>query len=1742
MDNLVPSIIAKSLEKFIGLKIQVGTNVRRFFRLDGFDDASYKEFLSLLDSNNNKIAEKPLEVRTSALIQGFERVMLEVGKSATWYRNHVAPGHALILIFNERTSDSQSLKDIFPVTEDSLATDGLDCLLEVAFNDYQLSGEQRKSIKDFVYRLRTTIPHPQLRDLVAFFAALNTQLYKHPGTPVSDVVSENLPLLGLFRCREFSKVFNTGKGDHLLKEVYRSASLRSQLLDDRDKQIWLKNLEEASFEDDSLQGGASPSQKRALLKSFLTDILADRRSWMGALQIDWSEVSSVLYKKVRKTKPEKLKELYEQIQVVLDEQLVNKNDLPISVQQVIEQLSDGKEPESDELGELLDELGDNLPVRLKNQIKKLRGTNKYIGADFVTGLIDLAIQMRNSLDDNSSTKVSLQIIFEPKQFEKITQKEAEALMAFRTLYGGIEKQMPAAQWQLSDLWVLVEENKKLISTNEIEEEGEQEKTSQVELLFKISLQTEGDILDTADLCWQYRSDGPLAMTFAHVQSEWELIKDQVEAGPLFQSQSIQLRIPIYNTSPESDEIGDIDLSQPFKSLGVWYQKSTNLHNCLKEDLKPWTTEATWKIIDTSLNELEISYAKFINKTVTEGILSADLDGFLDLYSQLLNTSAINLQKGREILYGFRLLTQAWIVGPAIFENWVVLPNLHPIKLLWWKKRLQHFNEILEHLMDNENPPEIVDDKRFRQELAIAFSSANYPAVLALPDRSKTTRAFLPVQEYQGYEIFRQSDIATLSYGMASDLIPESESEQAAKVSAREISRVILDYIETYPFASDGLEIYIVQCKNSAFPGYLVEQLAKVIKGKVFKLNLVVHVTPKQGGAPLYRRIMEWLKTHEEYNERPGDGYFPKVSLKVLECTFDDLMKQPDGTNIVILPDVLAERGQKLRLVIGPTSTDEKDHNHVSLYQTKQNPFERGEFTRSIELTPAPQATLIQNFYNILWASLEQKSVPANQNASFRLHVSLQDWEEELKNLHERFNWVICYDTTVDRFLLEDTLPGAVEVIRYSLGLGIKRRHNLTVSSSQRTHDIVVRRLTKNLEGLLPGTKTQYHEFRLKVATQLVKEAKNVSGDIVLRSAGPGAYLNEMIGMVAAKFLTEKQYREQYPDAMTAWIYLDDFAHWFDHKRMPDLLFVAIPTYADQTPVLHIELLETKCVGEISFSQEVNEAQQQVAQGINRLFQAWQPGNKHLDAQYWYDQLYHAVVGSLVLEASKDQYWDAFKTNIPNGNFILEMSGHSWVFCYDGPAGIIGERKDGPANTTAQNAQNVSLAYHHFGRTGLRKVFQQLVDEWQYEHPVDIWKPQYEEPIPDTLIATSEKTSEKSVQASGSQVEKPIIGVSVSKPNQPDETKLSTASDTFLSEWLQSKSHDMTRSFRDYSIQTYPVTLDNIDIGPSVIRFKVRLRPGENLSRLQRVAPDLQRELALDTIPMIENVRGTHYVGVDLPHPTPTSISLSSLLPGLPVNLQNHLTFIVGQTPDGQIIQSDLAQLPHLLVAGSTGSGKTVFLYSFLVSLLHQFGPDALSLLLIDPKQTDFVFFEGLPHLFGDHVIIEPEEAITQLTYLMNEELNNRTNQLRDVRARDIHDYNTRFADNPMKFIVVVIDEYADLVQVLDRKALDEFERQLTRLAQRARNIGIHLVIATQRPSADIVTSRLKTNLTARIAFRLPSHHDSQTILDQTGAENLIGKGDMLFKTTNEVVRIQSPYISSLELSRFVDEASRNSRK
>jgi DNA segregation ATPase FtsK/SpoIIIE-like protein len=318
----------------------------------------------------------------------------------------------------------------------------------------------------------------------------------------------------------------------------------------------------------------------------------------------------------------------------------------------------------------------------------------------------------------------------------------------------------------------------------------------------------------------------------------------------------------------------------------------------------------------------------------------------------------------------------------------------------------------------------------------------------------------------------------------------------------------------------------------------------------------------------------------------------------------------------------------------------------------------------------------------------------------------------------------------------------------------------------------------------------------------------------------------------------------------------------------------------------------------------------------------------------------------------------------------------------------------------------------------------------------------------------------------------------------------------------------------------------VEVGPSVLRYKIKLAPGEEAGKLRRQAENIARQLAATSIPIIGFLPGTNFEYLDLARPDRQLVLLEPLLTRTNLKDMNELPLHIGVNPAGQPTRLDLGddKLPHILVAGGTGSGKTIFLYSVVLSLVSAHSDKTLELVIIDPKQTDFTVYANLPHLRDSEVITDADRGVEVVRGIADHDMQQRSDQLQKAKCRDIKTYNVAHPKKPIRPLVVVIDEYADLVAVLGKKDKEDFERVISRITARGRNVGIHLILATQRPTADIVTGNIKANMACRISFSLPSSRDSQVVLDEPGAERLLRNGDMLLLLEGKLTRLQGYYV------------------
>ncbi|HSW75383.1 MAG TPA: DNA translocase FtsK 4TM domain-containing protein [Candidatus Saccharimonadales bacterium] len=330
------------------------------------------------------------------------------------------------------------------------------------------------------------------------------------------------------------------------------------------------------------------------------------------------------------------------------------------------------------------------------------------------------------------------------------------------------------------------------------------------------------------------------------------------------------------------------------------------------------------------------------------------------------------------------------------------------------------------------------------------------------------------------------------------------------------------------------------------------------------------------------------------------------------------------------------------------------------------------------------------------------------------------------------------------------------------------------------------------------------------------------------------------------------------------------------------------------------------------------------------------------------------------------------------------------------------------------------------------------------------------------------------------------------------------------------------TFANFNID---VEMEGANVGPRVTQYTLKPPTGVRLTKITALENNLALDLAAHAIRMEAPIPGKRAVGIEVPNVKPAIVGLSSILQSRDWNdSKEPLTFAIGKDIGGRPVVVDLAKMPHLLVAGQTGSGKSVMINDILTSLLYRNSPSDLKLILVDPKQVELTPYNNIPHLLTP-VINEPEKCISALKWAVAE-MERRLRTMAEVGKRNIGEYNNLKKEEGMPYIVIVIDELADLMMMAAR----DVESLVVRLAQKARAAGIHLVLATQRPSVDVITGLIKANVPARVAFTVASQVDSRTIIDQMGAEKLLGRGDMLLSTSDmpKPKRVQAAFISDEE--------------
>lgn len=1758
---------------------------RSFFRLDGFSPEVYVRLLDQFQSVGMRLGPLPLTVRTAgSLGADYAGFTLESGRTPTYYRNHVPEGHALVLIFNEITPDAQSLASLYGINETLLAGPHLGTLIQAVFSNPALDKDDLDLLTTFLRRFTKEVREPQLRSVAEFLMLVRTE--HELLRTMASAISMALPALGLFAAETLTNLLAQGKRTEqirLLRAIDRAAFVNLRPVDSGEQERCLERVEKLALMDDG--PGRSPEEKRAWLEAFVRG--QDARS---ALTIDWNEVEGLVtgQRSEKKQPPVIRKEIGQQLLAGV----IAKQGLEVlgnDERSILKELEGGLDPGKERIKGFLDAMEPYLPPRVVTKVEKQWGLQgAFVTSDFPLGLTTTIMKLLRSFE-RLSEDATVTVKFDGDRAD--LNREAAA---FVCLYGGIESYMQSIAWQLGELGAGGGSLTPLAVWEETDSERQVEGDF-APIPFIVTIKNGAD-----------ERSGRLEWTLARHSAGWDLVhaitalrQTSEESGvviPLFKAPREE-RSP--NISALSSTIGPW-WREP-DSLGVMWAKRAAEFRGIDPD------EAM--AVSNAIERFEAAFGEFL-LTAEQGVLLG-IDELLPAYQMVQETAAaISAQTGISLVQD--LLNRAFIITVPD-RSWVAVPLLHPLKLLWHKGRCRQLDAVIYKLLEPRAETPTTNLAFLQRELEQKYSSAYFPAVLTLGTLSSGRSAFLPDAEDEGAELYRPIDA-----GMDHmDSTGNSAAVRAAvEQAAATVAETFRDYLESYPFAKAGMRVLLANVHSPVLPQALLNRLHTMPVMEGVRLELIVH-TPAQG-ARLYNALHRWVLDKDELQRPQTDSYFPSVLLTVEEGEIDRVLSRPQSWNggkldLVVLVDAISEGKQKVVSVELAKPVDVSPDNFDPYYQPEAQIFERGQAVRRVLITPDEAPAVLRHYYRSQHLCLDPtRNIPMDGGVRFVRELELGAWANLLETLHQRAVWVICYDMATDRFLLESTTRNdQVHIIRHRSGLGLKRLHNLTVSAAATNRKQVIRRLTQRLAGLLGDTEEHGKRF----AQDLVERAQSLSGFVVLGATGPGTKLNELLGLVMTQWRVEQRVRQEWPDALITWIFLDDHPDWFpSHSKRPDMLCVAARLEGD-TVHLWLVVAESKFVSRGLIDSEYKDGATQVAIGLKSLAPGLAPNHPAVECGSWYSQLQAALTDNLVVNDRRVE-WDKVREAIARGQYLLRMQGQVWVFGYDDWSDMSDVREEDLESTA--DCKRIGFRAN---RRAVRETLLGMLNEKEKSPlvlPTDPAGDDEGELSPDapdldanahkeatmsagvtpdhTALPESEQTEKSSgllhgeptilertsvpavgegLEISGdaevptrsdetsavqdntvwTQVQQPVVDAEGTSDIAKSDSSPSTvrgsapagqlvqlvadrpvlallndydarAGEAAAEEYAQESLRRTIKFFQTFGLDVRAV---DYQVGPRVIRLRVDLRisKASRFDKMEKERENLKLFLKLKVSPQIRS-GDDGYVWIDIPRLSPALIGLKRLLEIMPTAKRLPETrFPLGVQLNNEPFYADLRKVPHWLVGGTSGSGKSVLIRSILLSLMLTNSPETLRLVIIDPK-GDLSAFRSSPFT---------EEYVSGRTGLARAaaEALQRIKQKMDTRlelmnskheVNEIDDYNRLEGRPALSRYVVLVEEFGDLIS--DKEHRDAIQLAAGQIAAVGRAPGFHLFICTQNPVAETVTTDIKANCSGRIALFVKSHVNSQVILGEPGAENLLKNGDLLYAADEPPIRLQAPLVDLLD--------------
>jgi S-DNA-T family DNA segregation ATPase FtsK/SpoIIIE len=954
--------------------------------------------------------------------------------------------------------------------------------------------------------------------------------------------------------------------------------------------------------------------------------------------------------------------------------------------------------------------------------------------------------------------------------------------------------------------------------------------------------------------------------------------------------------------------------------------------------------------------------------------------------------------------------------------------------------------------------------------------------------------------------------------------------------ARQIAELVQRYIALQPHERDNLSVVLYNCDAAALPQAVVDVIRNEAPGEDGEATCQVVLRHRDEGRlrNLYQQLVGREPTGDGLHASEATRDFMarlRITIMVNQAA-PNLSTDGPPYDIVFCHDVISRVARQGWVELQRMSypADEIDAGHWS----RRRPIRRGDRDAIVYLACPAQPPEGWAFLDALGALYDAHQAEKARAAGATLmparQTDIQDpgTRSILDETHRLGAWVVNFDDLLDRRQLMDS---KIRIIRYKHAAAGGR--NVVISS--KAPDAL---LQATLRGRLRALDPAYTAEELKeLAPRLIDHANAVSGDIVLRAAKRGTNANELIGVVLSRYLVEA---ELGPDRPKAWIFLDDYAAWLgqDEKRIADLLCLAPGVDKDGQPVLDVVVTEAKYVSAASASAKAGDSARQLRDTLKRLERALSPSHPPVDAEIWRARLSDMLLDGLRDPAGLVDPAVDWRRILRDGQCPIRLRGYSHVFAHAGP----------DATTLAQDklvgvAETDTGEQEQYGSESLRRLLRCYAKN---ESPATLRQEVRGDIRPGSRGSSRLAGPEPMPVPAPKPADDDAISVAVEHsadtPQVLEDPPLSHLQVALTStapvaqdgsrdtDWLNETANRCRNALLRYGMSA---RLEQAVLTPNAALLKFRGSDELTVAAVERKLKELETTHSLEVV----SVRAEPgRVAISIRRPKREILTIGEVWRDWTVDRSqpNARLLIAIKEEDGSPLFLEPEPAPHTLVAGSTGSGKSVLIQNILLGIAATNRPDQARIHLIDPKAgVDYFAFEALPHVVGG-IVDAPEDALVRLDALVAE-MEQRYARFKEARASNLRAYNAK-ATEQLPLIWLIHDEFADWMQIESYR--QGVESVVSRLGIKARAAGIYLVFAAQRPDATVFPMQLRSNLGNRLVLRVDSTGTSDLSLGLKGggAERLLGKGHLaaILGGGTEPVFAQVPFVSDEELVRFVD--------